>query len=73
MKIGITGTHGSGKSSLLKAIPEGLVDRKITEVSRTLIEKLGFNPLVGSSTYWEKLNFEKMILAEQIAQEKKPG
>ncbi len=73
MKIGITSTHGCWKTTLLKALPDGLVDRKITEVSRTLIEKMGFNPLLWESPYWKKRDFEKNILEEQKRQELLPG
>lgn len=66
MKIWLTGTHGSGKSTILRMLP---IKWKITEVSRTLIEHLGFNPLVGESTYEQKLDFEKKILSVQIKHE----
>ena len=67
MKIGITGSHWTWKSTILKAMD---FPHKITEVSRSLIEELWFNPLVWESTYEDKLNFELKILRKQIEKEK---
>ena len=42
----------------------------ITEVSRSLIEAIGFNPLVGESTYEQKRDFEWGIFEKQKREEK---
>ena len=73
MRIALVGSHGTGKTTLLKAIEaSGKFDgyRKITEVSRSLIEELGFNPLVGESTYEQKHDFEWKIFEKQVREEK---
>ena len=74
MRIALVGSHGTGKTTLLKAIEaSGKFDgyRKITEVSRSLIEELGFNPLVGESTYEKKHDFEWKIFKKQVEEENK--
>lgn len=72
MRIALVGSHGTGKTTLLKAIEaSGKFPRHkmITEVSRSLIEAIGFNPLVGESTYEQKRDFEWKIFEKQVGEE----
>lgn len=73
MRIGITGSHGTGKTTLARALSEHLGISLITEQARSVARRMGIKDCSALGNNLLTASFQRQVLLAQIKAEEKAG